>query len=656
TTYFVVDGAKAMFEDDVEGGAFGPGCSFVKAIKAIYTQCARMCATEEALRHYVGVLIINTTFTETDPEMTMGAENMKHLFPIGCLNKERVLMLEEFLQTDDLQSLFIETFGGHTRANWQKVASYSKLNISYSSTSRRFTSWVLFTNDVAPFGKRWQTDDEYARMLRNLRDIEGRSATQKDDDAPRRPLRGRCTVFVLGDEKLIDDAALAMWRTVDEEAGVYDNDLEESLIRRTGAVRTHAVIPFSLGNGLEFNVAVYSLVATKTKPTPFSIHAKTGASLKSITTYSSTTQETPHDADDEQQGMETEETKEDIPKQSFQRHQLAQMRNVGGERILITQGDRDVHHRYKKGLRLLEFRPLSEIDLWEHVSPSLTIRPHDNSHLGATSLYSHLLDRMEHRQVVAICEYVGRANQKPRIVALIPNTQEDQEAAVHLGFLLVELHDPDDKMDIAAAFEEKMKPPEGMAKWPTGSAKAVDAAKTLCTALLKKRFTPTAYPNPHLQAFYTMLKREANLDTPDNETEEWTEAMRTKWDHIKPWFDNDAMPASRAGKAAEAADEIGRLTGTYELDPKATTAKRATAKKDEAAAPKKRGRGVKMENDVDDEDEFKEKQEQLPSRSVLMKMTVANLKEKAAQMNVDIKKAKKKDEIIDAILDHPTSK
>ncbi|CAJ0568751.1 unnamed protein product, partial [Mesorhabditis spiculigera] len=360
-----------------------------------------------------------------------------------------------------------------------------KLNISYSSTS-----WVLFTNDVAPFGKRWQTD-EHARMRRNLRDIEGRRATQKDVDAPRRPLRGRCTVFVLGDEKLIDDAALAMWRTVDEEAGVYDNELEQSLIRRTGAVRTHAVIPFSLGNGLEFNVAAYSLVATKTKPTPFSIHAKTGAALKSITTYSSTTQETPHDADDEQQRMEREETKEDIPKQSFQRHQLAQMRDA--------------------------------FVYWNSVL---------SSHLGATSLYSHLLDRMDHRQVVAICEYVGRANQKPRIVALIPNTQHDQEAAVHPGFLLVELHDPGDKMDIAAAFEEKMKPPEGMAKWPTGYAKAVEAAKTLCPALLKKRFTPTAYPNPHLQAFYTMMKREANLDTPDNETEEWTEAMRTKWDHI----------------------------------------------------------------------------------------------------------------------------
>ncbi|CAJ0562683.1 unnamed protein product, partial [Mesorhabditis spiculigera] len=215
-------------------------------------------------------------------------------------------------------------------------------------------------------------------------------------------------------------------------------------------------------------------------------------------------------------------------------------------------------------------------------------------------------------------------------------------------------------MDIAAAFEEKMKPPDRIRKWPTGTFYALwwlGTAKTLRTALLKKHLTTTACPpNPHLQAFYTMMTREANLDTPDNETEEWTEAMRTKWDHIKPWFDNDAMPTSRAGKATEAADEMGKLTGTYELDPKATTAKRATAKKDEAAAGKKRGRGVKMEDDVDDEDEFKETDKELPSRSVLMKMTVANLKEKAAQMNVNIGKAKKKDEIIDAILDHPASK
>ena len=33
TTYFVVDGAEAMFLDDPSGEAYGSGCSFVTALK-----------------------------------------------------------------------------------------------------------------------------------------------------------------------------------------------------------------------------------------------------------------------------------------------------------------------------------------------------------------------------------------------------------------------------------------------------------------------------------------------------------------------------------------------------------------------------------------------------------------------------------------------
>ncbi|CAJ0915270.1 unnamed protein product, partial [Mesorhabditis belari] len=634
TTYFVVDGSKRMFEDDPSGEPYGKDCSFARAINAIYSFCVRLCVTEEALRHLVGVLVVNTTFTETDPEIAMGAENMKHIFPIGVLDKERVLELEGLVNGGDLENLFAELFGGHTTCNYQKMASYSKLNISYSSgTARRFTSWVHFTNQVNPFGENFKNHDEYRRMLRNLHDIEGRKPNELD--TLRRPLRGKCSIFVLGDSNKLDDSDLTMWRTVDEDADIYDKDFETLIFKRTGALRAHSIVPFSLGPNLEFNVAVYSVIGQKTKPTPFAVHAKTGLPIKSVTTYKA---EDDGQEEEQKDGALQDNSMLPPPGVPLQRHQLSNVRNVGGVKVVISQGERDLFYRYPKGLRLIEFCPLSKIDLWEHVRVPLSIRPHEMVHTGATSLYSHLFERMKKRQIAAICEYTGRANQKPRNVAIIPNEEQDPQEGLHEGLIVVELHDADDKLDIEKAFEEKLAPTEGEI-WPAVNKKFVEAAKNLSTSIRKNKFTPTAYPNPHLQAFYTMLKREANLETPDNTSEKWKEAMVNEWDQIKPWFENSAIPASRIQKAQSAAqvfEEVGASATIKKPTPK-------RQKDDDEEKPAKKSKS-------DDNDGVNLKK--LAQGGKLGSLTVALLKEYAGANKINFGSAKKKDDLIAAISTH----
>ncbi|KAK6015078.1 hypothetical protein OSTOST_19506 [Ostertagia ostertagi] len=86
---------------------------------------------------------------------------------------------------------------------------------------------------------------------------------------------------------------------------------------------------------------------------------------------------------------------------------------------------------WPKRIVLLGFKPISEINFENHIQPSRFLYPDESSVIGSACLYRALLERCWARKMAMICRFCSRANQKVRLVALIPQMSAKSECCVY---------------------------------------------------------------------------------------------------------------------------------------------------------------------------------------------------------------------------------
>lgn len=173
---------------------------------------------------------------------------------------------------------------------------------------------------------------------------------------------------------------------------------------------------------------------------------------------------------------------------------------VAGTYVILTKDEVDLIKRFEKSpvLRILGFKPLSAIELWQNITHPFFFYPYDdrirNSRKAFTCLYKVLLDK----QKVAIAWCVIQNNASPRLAALIPSPEETKQPGLQLVFLPF----AEEIRDVPVAQQETK---EGEENLP--SDEAIDLASMANKAIkLADGYVASRYPNTRLQSYYNHLE------------------------------------------------------------------------------------------------------------------------------------------------------
>ncbi|VDM77529.1 unnamed protein product [Strongylus vulgaris] len=327
---------------------------------------------------------------------------------------------------------------------------------------------------------------------------------------------GEFSVVLLRKEDEDDDEAYEkdtrVWRQLDPNIGASSTieDLETQVFQKTFSLRAFSNISFELGPGVKFSVAVYALASEARPPAKEYVDYDTEAPVEKRQVWLPKDEEqsqsftrshgpqVKEEVDSQTDVLEdTKWLEEEIDNRTRVKFELKKAIKIGGECIVSEQSEIEELGRFDaKGIVLLGFRPISEVNLMNHIQPSRFIYPDESNVLGSACLYRALLERCWERKMAMICRFCSRANQKVRLVALVPHMSHKTESRTDTirdydfdGFHVVFLPFAEDVRDVS----EKMKCPQG--EWPHPSKSDVHVASAFVKKLTGS-YNPSQYENP----------------------------------------------------------------------------------------------------------------------------------------------------------------
>lgn len=136
-------------------------------------------------------------------------------------------------------------------------------------------------------------------------------------------------------------------------------------------------------------------------------------------------------ADDDDQDELVERERVLLPGELI-RHQI-----IGGRKIAFSVEElTQVKTAMTPGMRLLGFKPMSELPARQLVKPSRLLYPSEKYLQGSTQLLRALWECCKRRQLFALCVFTPRRKMAPRYVALVPQ-KHNNHFNVADGFCVV---------------------------------------------------------------------------------------------------------------------------------------------------------------------------------------------------------------------------
>lgn len=430
-------------------------------------------------------------------------------------DQRRVCALKEFIDEEDVKVAFNERFGGHYKCDLSTLLWYSRKIFMEQGVSQRQQTIVYITNDTNPFEENWATQVEgyFTRMKKGIESFRHQKGKRT---------AGEFSVVLLRrDEGDDDDSTFErdtrVWRQLDPNIGASGSieDLETQVFQKTFSLRAFSNIPFELGPGVKFSVSVYALASEARPPPKEYLDYETENPIEKRQVWlphddvhksgGDTTSGEEHQFDTDLLA-ETNWLEKEVESRTRAKFELKKAIKIGGECIVSEQNEIEELGRFDaKGIVLLGFKPLSELNLQNHIQASRFLYPDETSVLGSACLYRALLERCWERKMAMVCRFCSRANQKVRLVALVPQMSTKDESRSDAireynfdGFHVVFLPFAEDVRDVS----EKMKCPQG--DWPKPSSSDVRVASAFVKKLTGS-YTPSQYENPRLQSFYAMI-------------------------------------------------------------------------------------------------------------------------------------------------------
>ena len=209
---------------------------------------------------------------------------------------------------------------------------------------------------------------------------------------------------------------------------------------------------------------------------------------------------------------QSETSKVDSTTRTVEKSEIKKAYKFGGEYIYFKPEEAaSLKDMGKKVLRVIGFKPRSQLPMWASVKKSIFIFPSEEQYVGSTRVFSALWQKLLRDDKIGLAWFIARENANPLLVAIIPSKSPDDEKsgtqALPAGLWLYPLPFADDVRNVE--FEPKRRPADELTD------KMREIVQNL--QLPKACYNPLKYPNPSLQWHYKILQAMAlEEDVPES--------------------------------------------------------------------------------------------------------------------------------------------
>ena len=209
---------------------------------------------------------------------------------------------------------------------------------------------------------------------------------------------------------------------------------------------------------------------------------------------------------------QSETSKVDSTTRTVEKSEIKKAYKFGGEYIYFKPEEAaSLKDMGKKVLRVIGFKPRSQLPMWASVKKSIFIFPSEEQYVGSTRVFSALWQKLLRDDKIGLAWFIARENANPLLVAIIPSKNPDDEKsgtqALPAGLWLYPLPFADDVRNVE--FEPKRRPADELTD------KMREIVQNL--QLPKACYNPLKYPNPSLQWHYKILQAMAlEEDVPES--------------------------------------------------------------------------------------------------------------------------------------------
>ncbi|KAG2762213.1 hypothetical protein JG687_00016087 [Phytophthora cactorum] len=401
-------------------------------------------------------------------------EQVYEFQPLGYPSAQRIKDLQALLETDiqsEFESMQNSEKLSFSNALWQCGISFSNANLKKKDSQR---IWI-FTNDDSPEGP---DADEVGRIQKQVQNhTELKRTLNLFYIAP--PGKENFDLAKFYGCSFKDFSAEEDEEMVDNEASFQPafpvsslDDLMDGSLRKRFRKRRLTTFPLHITKGVSIGVELYALVVVQRKNTPVALDASTNTPLKTETKWL---------CEDTGAYLTPDQIKKYI--------------DYGGKRVYFTRDDVvEIKHYDAPGLQLICFKPLNSLKWNDNIRSPYFVYPCDGYIEGSSTAFMAIQNSMFRKQKFALARLIARKTSEPRLVALVPQEEENDEMGQvqPSGFNVIFLPYLDDIRDI---------PVEAVTNVDQ---EKIDAAKHLISKL--KLTEAPSFENPELQKHYAAIQ------------------------------------------------------------------------------------------------------------------------------------------------------
>jgi ATP-dependent DNA helicase 2 subunit 1 len=347
--------------------------------------------------------------------------------------------------------------------------------------------------------------------------------------------------------------------TLPKEINLSDNTKVETLVgqllRQDYTHRALSYISMEISEKVKFGVGVYNFTRKKTEPTSVKLDRVTNQPIefKRQYKYAKLPEEDENDIDLERSVMLSEILTAD---------KTIKYLEVGNEKVKFTPLEvYETRQVMQPKIKLLGFKPLSAFKSDMHLKNPYFIYPSDRFIKGSTSIFRALWETCLRNEKFALCIFTMRLKSFPRVVALIPQ-EEDNSLNTYDGFRLEFLPYASDIRELSQTYCKE----EVLKETDEGLVNAVTSMIGKCAI----SYSTSMIKNPVNEKIYNAI-----------ESSVFNEEKSTAEDNSKP--NVEAQDARIAKYVAEIKEYVGDFEEALAAKRKATAASEGGSKPKKAA-------------------------------------------------------------------------
>ncbi|GAB0099056.1 ATP-dependent DNA helicase 2 subunit 1 [Sergentomyia squamirostris] len=466
---FAIDTSATMLEENES-----KECNLRTALEAIEAAMKNLVVGNQ--KDLVGVIFYNTIQSprskfEADSVEIVVPKNMSIILPMDAPSVDSISYVNNFYTSDDLMD-FHNKYGCCNDATFSDVLWLCTRMFQKCGYKLQSSAIVVFTDNPLPHAA---NSHEYNQAMVRAKDL-----SQLNVEFSLIPMQENFDGTLFYREFI----CTAMDMDLDHfQLDTFVRDIEtisNRIYRRNYRKRCNNYLKFTVGDGVDISVGLYSSIRHTKYPKSISVHRDTNELI-----IKKRVQEVYNEIEDAPMPL--------LP------NQQKKYQEIGGKKVIFTTGEiATMKTLLPAGIKLLGFKPRAAVAAHHFLKNGYFIYPDEVRIEGSTQLFRALWQRCLEREKVPICIMTLRQKSNPTYVALLPqeNISNDQEQIEYNGFLVIHLPNVDDVRDFDTFKPETV---------PEITPENVELYEKVIKKL-KFKYSPKQFDDPALKNIYSNIE------------------------------------------------------------------------------------------------------------------------------------------------------